>query len=339
MIDRRDPAAARGQAPTISTSLSRRVRGPLSLALLAASLVAILACAAPARAQVAGAFPHLEPWPAALALGGAEEGLGRGTEATLENPAGMLAVPGKGFAFSHASLFEGGLVHHQAAAISWARSAKRMRWQGSNIVTEAGEVRSAWGLALTNLSGDLPGSDTYGELQVGVAYARRLPLAIDGGIRVRFLQARSTVDGSDGGGYALDLGLSGEIAGFRLGGVARSFFSDTRWDRSLDEPLPAGFDLALERPLAGGVSSRFGATIRENGEPQRVTGGASWDVPGMPLALLGAASLRDTRAENRVEPSAGATFRVGIFAAAYAVRFGPAGLGEIHRFSLRVAVP
>ncbi|MBD3160615.1 MAG: hypothetical protein GF346_00655, partial [Candidatus Eisenbacteria bacterium] len=161
------------------------------------------------RAETPGAFPNLEAWPASLGLAGVPEALGQGIEATLQNPTGMLHDPARGASFSHSSLFEGGLVRHQAAALCWTRHESEVVFERGRFSDRKGAVKSAYGLGVTNLSGDLPDGDTYGELQVSLAYARRILSGIRSGFRVRFVQARSSVDGTDGGGFAFDLGLEG----------------------------------------------------------------------------------------------------------------------------------
>ncbi len=221
--------------------------------LLAAFPAWLCLAATQARADVSGAFPHLEAWPTTLSLGGIPAALGYGVEAVLENPTGMLRGDGSGIAFSHASLFAGGLVRHQAAALCWLRREELPEWKGGQVHRRQGETRSAWGLGVTNLSGDLPGSDTYGELEIALSYARRVPLGLQSGVRLRMLQARSTVDGSSGGGLAVDVGLEGSLGGWRAGAVARALASSVNWDRSLDGPLPRGFDLGLERGLGSGL--------------------------------------------------------------------------------------
>ncbi len=307
-------------------------------ALAGALLMALLSPRGAVADPVAGAFPHLEAWPSSLALAGIPEALGTGVEAVLENPTGMLRGEGKGLSFSHASLFSGGLVRHQAAALAWPRYEDRPEWREGRVITGRGEARSSLGLGVTNLSGDLPGSDSYGELQIALAYAQRAPLGLQSGMRLRFLQARSTVDGTDGGGVALDIGVEGTSGRWRAGGVARSLLSSVRWDRSLDDPLPRGFDLGVSRALGGGLELLAGAALLSSGSPQRVAVAAEWHPAGTPLILRSGPGWRDTGEDRRAEISGGLAIRVGAFTAAYAMRTGPPGLGEIHRFALEVSL-
>jgi hypothetical protein len=210
-------------------------------------------------------------------------------------------------------------------------------WDDGEVVGGRGEARSAYGLAVTNLSGELPGDDTYGELEVALAYTRRAFAGIGAGIRVRALQARSTVDGSGGGGMAIDLGFEGTFGRFRGGVSARSLVSELRWDRSVDDPLLRTFDVALERPLAAGVVAMAGATFRGSGEVRRAGAALEWRPPHVPLQLRTGPTWREDGFENRTELSAGAGLVLGAFAFDYAFRTGPPGLGEIHRFGLLAA--
>jgi hypothetical protein len=187
----------------------------LTLAAAVASLLAIPV--GTARAERAGAFPNLEAWPTARSPRGIPGALGEGVEAVLENPTGMIKSTASGVAFSHASLFAGGLVRHQAAALCWLRREDRHEWSGGEVLRPQGEVHSAYGIGITNLSGDLPGNDSYGELEIALAYAHRAAFGTQTGFRVRMLQARSTVDGSGGSGLALDVGLEGSLGRWRAG--------------------------------------------------------------------------------------------------------------------------
>jgi hypothetical protein len=248
-------------------------------------------------------------------------------------------VPRRGAAISHASLFGGGLVRHQAAAICWTRHHEEYRYEAGEVVPGRGPIRDAIGIGVTNLSGDLPDDESYGELEVALSYARPVAFGLKSGFRLRFLQARNSVDGTDGGGYAFDLGLGRTIKGWRLGGVVRSLFSEVRWDRSLDGPIPSGYDLGIERVVRPGLTAMLGATLRDDWEPRRVTMAAEWTIPGAPLRLRAAPAWRDTGAETDFEFSGGAEFEIEGIAIGYGMRTGPPGLGEIHRFGLRAALP
>lgn len=302
-------------------------------------LLAGIAAAGLARADTPGAFPHLEAWPASLALAGTTEALGEGIEAALQNPAGMLHPPARGAAFSHSSLFEGGLVRHQAAALCWTRHESGAVYDRGRFAERRGAIRSAYALGITNLSGDLPGAETYGELQISLSYARRVPHGLRSGFRIRYAQARSSVDGTGGDGIAFDLGLEGTLLGCRAGGVARALFSEIRWDRSLDGPVPRGFDLGLSRPLPFDLTLFAGAALRDAGEPRRIALAAEWSRPGLPLRLRVGPAWRDTGGKAGTELSAGVGLEAGAFAADYGMRTHPSGLGEIHRFGLRAALP
>lgn len=306
--------------------------------LLLLPLIAGLA-ACRASAELAGAFPHLEAWPSSLALAGIPAALGEGVEAALENPTGMLRAEGPGLAFSHASLFAGGFVHHQAAALCWLRRDELPEWKDAQILHRRSAARSAIGLAVTNLSGDLPGSETYGEMEIALSYARRVPLGLQSGVRLRMLQARSTVDGAGGGGLALDVGLEGSLGPWRAGVVARALTSSVNWDRSADGPIPQGFDLGLERNIQGGLRLLAGTTLLSSGDPRRIAAAAAWRLPGTPLTLRTGPAWQDIGGERRLEVSAGVGIRIKAFTADYGMRDGPAGLGEIHRFSVRVNLP
>lgn len=304
-----------------------------------AGLLAILS-GQPCRSETAGAFPGLDPWPTTLALGGIPMALGDGVDAVLQNPTGMISrSENPGFAFSHASLFKGGLVRHQTAAGVLPRRSKETVWSGGQVSHRQGPVHSALGLGFSNLAGDLPGDETYGEMTIALAYARRIPLGVRSGVRLRWLQARSTVDGSGGSGYGVDLGFEGKVAGMRVGGVARAIASDIRWDRSSDGPIPTAFDIALERPLVNGVVLYGGAILRADWSPRRIMGAAAWTIPGTPLTLLASPGWRQNDVEDGTDLSAGASIRLGAFTAAYGMRTGPEGLGEIHRFGLTVVLP
>jgi len=293
-----------------------------------------------AHAEAAGAFPNLEPWPEALALGGIPVALGEGVEAVLENPTGMLTNGGNAIAFSHASLFTGGLVKHQTFAVCYARKDEQISWKNGTIYQGGGEVSSAIGIGVTNLSADLPGSDSYGELQFSLAYARRAPLGMRAGFRVRGLQSRTTVDEmGGGGGYAFDFGLEDRMLGCRVGFVANAVTSEIRWDRSMNGPIPRRFAISFERNAGHGLTALAGIEMRYSAQPKRVTFAARWLFPGTPLALQAGPSLLSGDGESHVEISAGTTIRVGSLAAEYGMRTGPSGLGEIHRFGIRVALP
>jgi hypothetical protein len=304
----------------------------------------------PARCERAGAFPHLEAWPVSLALGGVPEALGTGVEAVLENPTGMLQDAGSGFAFSHSSLYTGGFVHHQAAALCWVRRDEIPKWREGVVTRSRGEVLSAYGLGVTNLSGELQGSASYGEVEISLVYARRVLAGVQSGLRLRFLHASSTVDSLSGsgtnfgfnaenGGFALDVGIEGSFGRWRVGGVARSVASDANWDRSKDGAIPRGFDIGLERDLGQGLHLLAGATLLSDGAPRRLALATSWRLPGTPLSLRAGPAWRDIGEEQRAELSAGMGARVGALAADYGMRTGPPGLGEIHRFSIRVDLP
>lgn len=258
-------------------------------------------------------------------------------EAVLENPASMLHQPARGAGFSHASLFEGGWVRHQAAALCWVRYDTPLAWEGGQVVKQRGEASAAYGVAITNLAGDLPGEDSYGELEVAIAYTRRLAQGLRAGVRGRALQARSTVDGTDGGGLALDLGVEGNLSGMRAGVTLRSLVSELRWDRSLDAPLLRSIQFALETPLGHGVHVIAGGSIRSEGRRQSLAVAGQWRLPGLPLELRGGPCLRYDGFEPRPEWSAGVGFFVAGFDLDYAVRTGPPGLGETHRFGLVVS--
>jgi hypothetical protein len=307
----------------------RGLAGPLA--------AAVLACAgtvAPGHAETTGAFPNLDPWPRALALSGLTAGLGHGVEAVLENPASMLHEPARGVGFSHAALFDGGLVRHQSAAICWVRYQKGPAWEGGEVVHRRGGATSAYGLGVTNLRGELPGSDSYGELEVALAYTRHVTGGLRAGLRGRALQARSTVDGSDGGGFALDVGVEGVLSGFRAGATLRSLVSEIRWDRANDEPLLRAIQFALEAPFGRGARLIAGGSIRSAGRRQGLGVAGEWKIPGVPLALRGGPAVRYDGFEPRAEWSAGIGFQSTTFDLDYGVRTGPPGLGEIHRFGL-----
>ncbi len=314
-------------------------RTPLRRAALLVLPVLAALAASKARAELPGAFPHLEAWPASLALAGIPAALGEGVEAAFENPTGMLRADGPGLAFSHASLYAGGLVHHQTAALCWLRRDEVPEWRDAQIVRRRGEARSAVGLGVTNLSGNLPGSDSYGEMEIVLSYARRVPLGLQSGVRLRMLQARSTVDASSGGGLALDFGIEGSLGRWRAGAVARALASSVNWDRSKDGPVPRGFDLGIERDLRGGLRLLAGTTLLPAGAPRRVAVAAAWRLPGTPLTLRTGPAWRDLGDEQHLELSAGVGIRIGAFNADYGMRDGPPGLGEIHRFSVRVKLP
>jgi hypothetical protein len=246
----------------------------------------------------------------------------------------MLHDPARGAAFSHASLFEGDLVKHQAAALCWVRYESIVGWERGQVVDRRGEPSSAYGIGVTNLSGDLPGDDTYGELEISFAYARSALPGLTAGLRLRALQARSTVDGSDGGGLALDLGFQGRVWGVRGGVSARALMSELKWDRSLDDPLPRTLDFALERGIVNGLLLMAGGTVRSSGELKGVSAALEWRPPYLPLQLRSGPTWREDGWESRTEMSAGAGVQLGAFAFDYALRTGPPGLGEIHRFGL-----
>ena len=300
---------------------------------------ALLSPASLARAESVGAFPNLEPWPATLALGGAPKALGVGVEAVLENPTGMLRGEGRALGFSHASLFAGGLVHHQTAAVLLPFFGEENVWREGQVVPGRGPVHSAVGLAVTNLGAELPGTDTYGETQIALAYARRVSSAIQAGVRLRFLQARSTVDGSEGTGTAIDIGLEGDHGGWRIGGVARALYSHVNWDRSIDGPVPTGFDASVERQIRPDLRALIGTSLGSSGSPARLALGLAWRVPGTPLILMAGPAWRDDLVESRGELAAGMSLRIGPLEVDYGMRTGPDALGEIHRFGLEVALP
>lgn len=311
-----------------------RTRIPSTLLPVLAALVGLTACKA--GAERAGAFPHLEAWPSTLALGGITAALGEGVEAVLDNPTGTLMGTGSGVAFSHASLFTGGLVSHQAAAVCWVRREERPEWKEGRVVPIPGRIRSAYGLGVTNLSGELPGSDSYGEIEIALTYAQMAPFGVLSGFRLRMLQARSTVDGAAGSGLALDWGIEGSRGPWRMGAAARAFASTVNWDRSLDEPIPRGFDLGLEREVGRGIRLLGGGTLLSSGEPSRLALATSWQLSGTPLTLRAGPAWRDLGGEQDVEISAGIGVRAGALEADYGMRTGPPGLGEIHRFALRL---
>jgi hypothetical protein len=314
-------------------------RPPTSRALPA--LVTLVATLVPAwaGAQSVGAFPNLEPWPTTLALGGAPKALGQGVDAVLENPTGMLWGEGRALAFSHASLFTGGLVHHQAAAALFPFFEEKNTWRAGQVVPGRGAIHSAIGLGVTNLRGELPGEDTYGETQIALAYAHRFAGGVRSGLRVRFLQARSTVDGSGGTGTAIDVGLEGDWGGWRIGGVAKALYSRVNWDRSIDGPLPTGFDAAIERGIRNDLRATVGASLLSSGKPSRLALGLAWQVPRAPLVLMAGPAWREDAVESRGEIAAGMSLRVGPVRADYGMRTGPDALGEIHRFGLQVDLP
>jgi hypothetical protein len=307
---------------------------------LPAIAVAAMMVAPPrARAESVGAFPNLEPWPVTLALGGAPRALGDGVDAVLENPASMLRGTGRALAFSHASLFTGGLVHHQSAAMMLPFFEESTSWHEGRVKPGKGAVYAALGLGVTNLSGELPGDDTYGETQISLCYAKRLARGIHSGVRVRFLQARSTVDGTDGTGTSIDLGMEGDWKGWRVGGVARALYSRVNWDRSIDGPLPSGFDLAVQRPVLDGLQATAGGMLLASGKPSRFSLGMAWLVPRTPLTLMAGPAWRQDVVESRAEIAAGMSLRVGPVRADYGMRTGPDALGEIHRFGLELDLP
>ena len=123
--------------------MTRRRSIPWALPVLVA-----LVSLAPARAgaESVGAFPNLEPWPTALAMGSAPKALGEGVDAVLENPTGMLGGEGRAIGFSHASLFTGGLVHHQAAAALFPFFEEKSTWRRGRSSPGAGRStpRSVW---------------------------------------------------------------------------------------------------------------------------------------------------------------------------------------------------
>ncbi|MBM3286543.1 MAG: hypothetical protein FJY88_04235 [Candidatus Eisenbacteria bacterium] len=323
---------------TANARMRRRWAGGLGpgLALLVSLL---LMPAREARAEMAGAFPHIEPWPSSLALGGTTDALGEGVEAVLGNPTGMLEGPRRAFAFSHASLFSGGLVRHQAAAVRWLKRETNPVWEQGRVTRTPGKGRLAVGLGITNLAGELPGSDTYGELQIALCLARRVLLGLQSGFRLRILQARSSVDGAGGGGLAFDFGLERAIGRARAGMVARSVVSDLDWDRSVDGPLPRGYDLGLQYDLRLGGTILAGASLHEGGAVRRCAVATSWRVPGAPLVLRAGPAWSDPGGESRGELSSGISLQVGGLSADYGMRTGPPGLGEIHRFALVASLP
>jgi hypothetical protein len=310
---------------------------PWALPLLVAA--ATLLAPRDAASESVGAFPNLEPWPSTLALGGAPKALGEGVDAVLENPTGMLRSEGRALGFAHASLFAGGFVRHQAAAFLQPLFEEKNVWRAGQVTAGRGAVHTALGLGVTNLSGELPGEDSYGETQIALAFARRFSGGVSSGARLRFLQARSTVDGSGGTGIAVDVGIEGDWAGWRVGGVARAAYSRVNWDRSVDGPLPTGFDAALERMVAGGLRATAGATLLSSGRPSRLAIGLAWLVPRTPLVLMAGPAWRDDAVESRSEIAAGMSVRVGPVRADYGMRTGPDALGEIHRFGLQVGLP
>lgn len=308
--------------------------------LLPTITVAAIVLAPPqARAESVGAFPNLEPWPVTLALGGAPKALGGGVDAVLENPASMLWGTGRALGFSHASLFAGGLVHHQAAAALLPFFEESTSWHEGRVLPGRGPVYAALGVGVTNLSGELAGDDTYGETQISLCYAKRISSGLRSGVRLRFLQARSTVDGTDGTGTSVDVGLEGDWKGWRVGGVARALYSRVNWDRSIDGPIPSGFDLAMERPVRPGLIATAGSTLASSGKPSRFSLGLAWLVPRTPLTLMAGPAWRQDVVEARTEIAAGMSLRVGPVRADYGMRTGPDALGEIHRFGLELDLP
>jgi hypothetical protein len=266
--------------------------------------------------------------------------LGHGVQAALENPAGMLSDPSSGFAFSHSSLFTGGLVTHQSFAICLTRWEDRALWKEGRVYKQRGEVSSAFGVGVTNLSGKLPDAESYGEMQVSFSYSRRVPLGLRGGFRLRFLQTRTSVEEMGGGsGYAFDAGVEDRVLGFRFGLLANALASDIRWDRSVDGPLPTRFLLSIEKPVGRGLVLMAGADLRSTADPRRLTVAATWTVPGTPLRLQGGPSLLDGDGQSHSEISAGTSIVLGRISAEYGMRTGPPGLGEIHRFGFCVSLP
>jgi hypothetical protein len=299
-------------------------------------VAAAIGTPAVAVSERAGAFPNLEPWPSSLALGGLTDALGSGIEAVLQNPTGMMDHPARGVAVSHASLFGGNLVDHQTAAFCWVRYEDKANWSGGRFTSAPDRAGSAYGIGVANLSGDLPDTNTYGELEISLAYARRVSFGVQGGMRLRVLQARSTVDGSGGGGTALDLGFSGEWSGLRVGCVARSVVSIVNWDRSLDEPLPRSYDIAIERSAGMGLDLIAGASLFGSWEPRRLGVAAQWSPPSLPISFRAGPSWRDFDEDPRSEFSAGVGLQAGAFRFDYGMRTGPEALGEIHRFALQL---
>lgn len=301
--------------------------------------LAVLFTTSPAGSESVGAFPNVDPWPITLALGGIPRGLGEGVEAVMENPTGMLTSTGRALGFAHASLFTGGLVRHQTAAFLLPRFEEKNEWRDGVVFQGRGPVHSAFGLGVTHLSAELPGDETYGETQISLAYAHQFPGNTRSGLRLRFLQAGSTVDGSGGTGIALDVGIEGTYGGWRIGAVARSIYSQVNWDRSIDGPVPAGFDAALERMIGGGVGAMVGGTLQSSGTSARVAGALRWRIPSTPLTLLAGPAWRSDAVESRTELGAGMSLRVSRVTAAYGMRTGPEALGETHRVGIEIALP
>lgn len=319
------------------------MRGPRFFALIV--LFALVARVGSARASgnLTGAFPRIDPAARATALGGNLVALADGCESMRANPAGLLGLGRREAAFTYSDLFGLGLVTQGSAQLGWPRVRREVRWEDGRIrrVPLPPPSERALGLEVSTLRGDL-GSETYIELQAGLAYAWCLTERTRVGLVYHLLFAQTSIKDTGGDGHAIGLGMQRSLGPLTLGAQAANFVSTTRWNGGageLSEPLSRRWSLGLAwqtpaRRLAATVQGDWegdGFRARQRGA------GLEWR-PLRALALRGGVRARQDVLGWRREWSGGLGICVSGFRLDYGWQPGGHDLGETHRWTAGVVL-
>lgn len=290
-----------------------------------------------ARAETrGGAFADITPSARAAALGGAMAALSEGSEALFANPAGLLAADRREAVFSHADLFDLGVVAHSAARMSWPILGKQVVWDRGNIqhVRRAPPADKCIALGVARVGVDLD-LDSYSETQIALGYAFRLPAHVRGGFTYRFLLAQSDLEDIGATGHAVDVGTERDLGAFRLGVAARGLFSAVNWERGANEPVRPRF-------LFGLAWRGFGERLRLSAQGDLGGNSASFDQaigsvefrPRREFALRGAWRHREDPVESFEDLSAGFGVALLGLLVDYSAEIPASELGATHRFSV-----
>lgn len=194
------------------------------------------------------------------AMGEAYSAVADDVYAVYYNPAGLTRLKGSQLSAAHAQHFQG--ISYEFAGF------------GYPVKDEKGEVHSAWGAAIYNLSiADIErrsadtraptGSFTAGDNSYNISYARLMTPRLSLGLTGKFIQ--QNIDSYSASAYAADLGVQYTVpAVFRgrplwLSGLVKNVGTEMNF-AGVPDPLPRAVVFGAGMPVAENVKVAVDAT-------------------------------------------------------------------------------
>ena len=210
-----------------------RLRARFS-ALLALSLLAGAALAAPGAGSGAADFLDLPTGARSGALGGATGSLPGDLASLFRNPALLSSDDGTRLHFSHQNWFQG--IEHETGVFAFrapggGRAALHLRYlHQAPIPIFDGDLQEIGSLQLSDIA-------------AGFSYARRFARRLDLGVSLH--QVRQNLGDATGSGWTGDLGAGFLARGYYWSGALRSLGDGIRWSDDPGNPTPISREMSF----------------------------------------------------------------------------------------------